>query len=181
MKKVLSLAVSLLLVLSMLVSATSCGDSKVTGETYDGGYYTTIIPDDLTKLAEANGALTYANLRNNTKVIITPNGKCEANYDGTPDYDMFDPDKFNAEHFASQFDSVTEVLSSEMITHKEYRLYEFVFHIERFLSSSDSLYQTMYWVASDLDSDNSYEITSIMIEETDAERPYAKAMLPVLK
>ena len=68
-----------------------------------------------------------------------------------------------------------------MITHKEYRLYEFVFHIERFLSSSDSLYQTMYWVASDLGSDNSYEITSIMIEETDAERPYAKAMLPVLK
>lgn len=202
MKRHFTSLLALLLLLSTVFCMTSClgpkidanrtpdngdgnenDDAPITGSTYDGSYFTTLIPDGMTKIYEDNGAAMYMNLTEGKTLFIQEHQqKAEVDENGTVDYSQFE-DQFSEEALKEAFSAKENsgiIEHSYSVVH-ENRLYRLDLTSTASYSPSTKLYSTVYIVFSMPDEENNITVTTLILSGDNEAHSMGDAILPAWK
>jgi len=195
MKRCFTLLLALLLALSTLLFAVSCGEEApadgsdggngqaVQGTPLDLGFCTTMIPDGMMKQSSGNGATIYMNTSTGALMMITQTtGPAPLKEDGTIDYSEFD-ESFTEEALKNAFSSQGsqyEVLEQTYTVLSQHHLYELKLKLKSIFEPDKEAYSTVYVAMSSLDSDKNISTVMLILHGVESQ-DVALSIRPTLK
>ena len=195
MKRCFTLLLALLLALSTLLFAVSCGEEvpadgsdggngqAVQGTPLDLGFCTTMLPDGMMKMSSGNGTTIYINTSTGSSLIITERtGPASVNVDGSIDYSSFDESFSEAElrnAFSQQVRNY-EMLDFTYAVLAPHRLYELTLKTRSLSEPDRVLYASVYVALSSPDTDNNISTTTLIFNGAESQ-DVAKVVCPTLK
>lgn len=205
MKRYLSLLLALLLAVSAMLACTSCTDAQVpsdnsdhdghnhngtdtdqpiTGVAYDGGYFTSLIPNGMDEVSVDENLVVYVDFsKGRTLMVQKRTETLPVDENGVPSTAALD-ELFSKEAMRKTFSqqlAEDTYLEQTYTVLSEHRLYRLDVSNKASYGTTQTGYGSVYAVISAPDAENRVSVTVFILNGDDATHKIANAITPVLK